>query len=69
MVARVALTMTHLVRLLVWKWQWLAWWFRSPYRLGDPLLGEGEVREKNRRILHDRYNAQEPQRPTSDSRG
>lgn len=54
--------------LLEWiKWR-IAWWrwflVDRPYRPGDPLLGpEGPVRQKNRRLLMDRYNAREPRRP------
>lgn len=42
-----------------------AWWFAQPgYKLGDPTLGTGELREHNRRILKARYASSEPKRPT-----
>lgn len=48
----------------LWLVRWLRWWLGWPgYRFGDPLLGDGEVRDKNRRLLRERYEANEPRRP------
>lgn len=40
---------------------WFRWVIKGPYRFGDPLLGQGELRDQNRRILRDRWNKKEPQ--------
>ena len=41
---------------------WLRWFIGLPgYRLGDPLLGSGVLREQNRRLLRHRYQEREPQ--------
>ena len=44
--------------------RWLRWFFRAPgYRMGDPALGSGEERWRNREILRQRYKDSEPERP------
>jgi hypothetical protein len=45
---------------LRFKLAWICWWFIRPFRLGDPLLGSGEERQKNLKIILDRYYASEP---------
>src|SRR5688572_18902055 len=56
--------------LAIWKLRWWRWFFGLPgYRLGDPLLGPGDLsdphslRRRNRDIIVSRYETQEPQRP------
>jgi hypothetical protein len=42
---------------------WLRWWFKVPgYDMGAPWLGDGEERERMRRIFRNRYLAAEPKR-------
>lgn len=55
--------LTYWWRLIVWRVRWWRWFFHAPYRYGDPLLGEGDVRDKNRRIINARHDAREPKRP------
>jgi hypothetical protein len=49
-----------LVRYLRFKWVCLKWFFGSPYKYGDPALGEGELRKENRKILSQRYWDRKP---------
>lgn len=50
--------------LAAWAVRYAHWWLRAPgYRMGDPSLGAGEMREHNRAALKARYAAQEPKRP------
>lgn len=57
---------------LVWalrRTRWFLGW--SGYRFGDPALGDGEIRERNQKIIRERYEANEPKRtssPTKSSR-
>jgi len=52
------------LRLLRYYWLYLRWFFQAPgYRLGDLLLGVGEQRRKNCRILSERHANREPVRP------
>jgi hypothetical protein len=50
-----------------WIRYWIAyarWWWDAPgYRMGDPALGRGEERVRNRIILRRRYEERKPQRP------
>lgn len=50
------------MKWLRWKLAWFRWRFTYPYRPGDPTLGVGEERARNRRILWDRWYAREPKR-------
>jgi len=54
------------LRGLLWRVRWVRWWLGWPgYRLGDPRLGRDATRDQNRRILRERHEAREPQRPAS----
>lgn len=44
---------------------WIRWALRGPYRMGDPALGTGWIRDHNRRLLRDQWNANEPKREDS----
>jgi hypothetical protein len=55
--------MKRVLALVRWKIAWWRWFWSMPFRPGDPLLGQGDVRKKNREILWDRYCAAEPKRP------
>lgn len=54
--------MITFLRWARFRWAYLKWFLRDAYRLGDPLLGQGDVRAMNRRILRERYKAEEPKR-------
>lgn len=46
---------------LLFRIRWWRWFFDKPYRLGDPMLGgTREMRNRNMRILDDRWHAREP---------
>lgn len=47
-------------RLLRFKLAHLKWEYTIPYRMGDPALGRGEIRDQNRAIINARHKAQEP---------
>lgn len=52
------------LRLIAWRLRWIRWWIAGPgYRLGDPSLGRGELRDQNRALLKKRYAEREPRRP------
>lgn len=46
-----------------WAVAWLRWAWEGPYRIGDPILGTGWLREHNRTILRQRWRAKEPAEP------
>jgi hypothetical protein len=52
----------RLIKLIRFKIAWWKWFFDPGFRVGDPLLGEGEQRKINRRILWDRHHKKEPKR-------
>ena len=53
----------YLYRLIRFKLAYLRWAFGFPgFRMGDPFLGSGDLRKKNKDILRDRYSAKEPKR-------
>ncbi len=47
---------------LRYAFRWVRWWLQLPYKLGDPALGSGEQRQKNRELLIKRYYDREPKR-------
>jgi hypothetical protein len=47
---------------LRFKIAWLRWFLESPFRLGDPLLGSGETRKANIKMILERHYAREPKR-------
>ena len=47
-------------RLIRYKVAWWRWLLTPDYRYGDPMIGTGDVRQKNRDIFWERYIAKEP---------
>jgi hypothetical protein len=49
-----------MLRWLRFKIAWWRWFFSEPFRLGDPALGKGAERDRNRKLLWARHDAKEP---------
>lgn len=52
----------HPTETLHYWYDWCRWAWKGPYRLGDPLLGTGEIRDQNRKLLREKWMAKEPKR-------
>ena len=49
------------IALIRYRIAWWRWFLGPPpYRLGDPLLGSGETRDANRKLIWERYDQKEP---------
>lgn len=53
--------LVNLPKIICFRFAWLRWFFsRADFTPGDPLLGSGEVRKENIKVLLDRHFEKEP---------
>ena len=61
MADRIKTIWRHPIRYVRYRWARLRWLADTPYRLGDPTLGTGDLRRRNQDMLLERAERREPQ--------